>query len=153
MNKDAYEQAFHDLELRRARCQDELIRVERAITALHESIDIPPITETVIVVVRENRDPHRFANMSVRWAVLKFLAQEAAGPRKTAEIADALERGGNPRATKTAVSAVISDMVNRRSELEQKDDGYQLTQSGKMAWAAIEHSARYENRANSPSAS
>ena len=152
MNKDAYEQAFHDLELRRARCQDELARVERAITALRESIEIPPITETV-AVVREKLDPHRFADMSVRWAVLKFLCGEANGPLKTAEIADALVDGGNPRASKTTVSAVISDMVNKRSELKLTDDGYQLTPTGKAVWNAVEHSARYQNRANSSDAS
>jgi hypothetical protein len=154
MNKTLYEQTLQDLELRHARCLDEIARIERAVVALRESLDIPPILETVSVsIARPKIDPKQYADISVRWAVLKLLAENPARSLKTADIADTLTDGGSPRASKTNVSAVISDMVNKRSELEQTDDGYRLTESGRMAWRAIEHSARYANRANVPSAS
>jgi len=47
-----------------------------------------------------------------------------------------------------SVSAVVSDMVNKRKELEPAEEStYRLTESGRLAWAAIKHSPKYVNRA------
>ncbi len=157
-----YQQTLDDLELRRARCLDDLRKIETAITGLRSAmevaVNIPPAAETVTVhiatpseVQREARQ--RYANMSVRWAVLKHLAEDRGfmgRPMKTADISESLTSGGNEKASKATVSAVISDMVNKRNELEQNEEGgYALTDNGRMAWNAIVHSARYINRASS----
>lgn len=143
-----YERMLHDLEFQQQKLQTELAKVEEAITTLQELIHPEPITEIVSVYVSPAPEiaADTFTNMSVRWAVLKYLSSSRQA-MKTTDIADALDKGGNPRASKTTVSAVVSDMVNNRHELASVEDGYKLTDTGKAVWAAIEHSSRYRNRA------
>jgi hypothetical protein len=143
-----YERMLHDLEFQQQKLQNELDKVEEAIATLQELIHLKPPTEIVSVYVTPAPEitANTFADMSVRWAVLKYLFTSRQ-PMKTADIADALDKGGNPRASKTTVSAVVSDMVNNRHELMSADDGYKLTDTGKAVWTAIERSSRYRNRA------
>jgi hypothetical protein len=161
-----YQQTLNDLELRRAKCiedlnkgRDDLNKIEMAITGLRAAMDInvnvnvEPSENVVIHIARPSDHAKRYANMSVRWAILKLLA-EGGGligrPMKSAEISDELTGGGNDKASRATVSAVISDMVKKRQELEQSEDGgYQLTETGKHAWNAIKHSPKYANRASS----
>jgi hypothetical protein len=89
--------------------------------------------------------------MSVRWGVLKMMAEEATEPLKTAQMAVLLLEGGMKSAGKTFasnVSAVVSDMVNQRKELEAigETGTYRITDNGRLAWAAIKHSPKYVSR-------
>jgi hypothetical protein len=62
----------------------------------------------------------------------------------SAEVSSALLEGGNVKALKPTVSAVISAMVNQRKELRANDaGGYVLTDNGRAAWSAIAHSSIY----------
>jgi hypothetical protein len=156
----SYYQTLHDLELRRAKCiedlnrgREDLNRIEAAITGLRAAmelyVNVDPVTENAAArIARPSDGEHRYANMSVRWAVLKLLAEfgPIGRPMKSADISERLTAGGNEKASKATVSAVISDMVNKRNELEQAEDGFELTEGGKLAWNAIKHSAKYLNR-------
>ena len=159
-----YLQTLNDLELRRAKCieelnrsREELTRIEAAITGLRAAmelnVNVKPVSEAPTRIARPSDGRQRYASMSVRWAILKLLAEwgPLEGAMKSAEISEALLGGGNEKASKATVSAVISDMVNQRKELEQADDGYQLTLSGKHAWHAIKLNAKYVNRASAGS--
>jgi hypothetical protein len=151
-----YEQTINDLELRRDNCLQELSKLDQAITALRAAMTVSiPITQTVSVHVtslpddKYSSDEYKYSNMSVRWAVLKFLFASA-DRFTTADISEALLSGGNKKARKVTVSAVISDMVKKRQELTQGEDGgYQLTETGRHAWNAIVHSFKYVNRPSS----
>jgi hypothetical protein len=167
-----YQQTLNDLELRRAKCiedlnksREDLNKLEAAITGLRAAMDInlnvniEPGENVAVHIAKPSDHEQRYANMSVRWAILKLLA-EGGGligrPMKSAEISDELTSGGNDKASRATVSAVISDMVKKRQELERQDveqsedGGYQLTETGKHAWNAIKHSPKYANRASSP---
>jgi hypothetical protein len=160
-NTSHYQHTLDDLELRRAKCieelsrgREELSKIEAAITGLRAAMELnvnfKPLAETLPRIARPSDGRQRYADMSVRWAILKLLAEF--GPlgqgMKSADISDALLGGGNEKASKPTVSAVISDMVNQRKELEQGEDGYLLTLNGKHAWNAIKHNAKYVNRAS-----
>lgn len=140
-NQAFYDQMLNELENRRATLVVELEKIERLITAFKATHNTPPIFPPSTI-----REVNPYAAMSVRWAVLKLLFEYAVRPLKTAEISDALMDGGNNYATKTNVSAVVSDMLNKRGELKIEDDGYVLTDTGKTTWQSITHSARYRQR-------
>jgi hypothetical protein len=154
--KNPYEQTIHDLELRRDNCLQELTKLDQAITALRAAMTVSiPITQTVSVHItappdddKYSSEEYKYSNMSVRWAVLKFLSASV-DRWTTADISDALLSGGNKKASKATVSAVISDMVKKRQELTGEDGGYQLTETGHHAWNAIVHSFRYKNPTSS----
>jgi len=145
-NTNLYQQTLDDLELRRAKCLAELRNVEAAITALQAMMTPVAVTETVSVSVAE---PAEYALMSVRWAVLKYLYNRPI-PAKTSDISDALLAGGNEKAVRPTVSAVISDMVRVRNEVmpDEQTGGYKLTVTGRSAWGAIVNSPKYINRAS-----
>ena len=87
----------------------------------------------------------RFANISVRWAVLWHLAEDVQGFEKTGEIASALRAGGyRTEATNfgNMVSAVLSTMKGKQ-EVESSDDGYCLTDSGRQTWALIKQGTKF----------
>ncbi len=159
-NISSYQQTLDDLEFRRARCLDDLHKIEAAITglraAMEVSVHITPGPTSValhpIATPSEIRQEaqQRYANMSVRWAVLKFLYDHSVQPQKTADISDALLAGGCEKATRPTVSAVISDMSRKRDEVmwDEQDQGYKLTVTGRSAWGAIVNSPRYINRAS-----
>jgi|HubBroStandDraft_2_1064218.scaffolds.fasta_scaffold18077_3 hypothetical protein len=162
---DHYQSVLRDLETRRNRYQKELADIEQTIggikriisttASLFVSTPIPASIETPLAhgdgnVVAEMK---KYAGMSVRWAVLRLLAEDAPGPLKTVEIAALLSSGGISSASMNFagnVSAVVSDMVNKRKELESAEDSsYRLTDNGRAAWAAIKHSPKYVNRSPS----
>ncbi len=155
-NINSYQQTLDDLELRRARCLEDLRKIEAAITglraAMEVAVNIPSAKETVAVHIStpseiRRQAQQRYANISVRWAVLKFLAEHSLQPQKTADISVALLEGGNEKASKATVSAVISAM-NKKNEVmwDAEAQGYKLTITGRSAWGAIVNSARYLNR-------
>lgn len=155
-NIDIYEQTLSDLKLRRARCLEDLKTIEAAIAGLRAAMDITIIKPSGSVVASVAKVPmtaeddpkQEFTKMSVRWGILKLLSQSL-DPLRSSEISDALVAGGNPKASRSTVSAIMSDMVNKRgeAELHPETGGYLLTANGEAAWKAIEHSERYINRA------
>jgi hypothetical protein len=92
----------------------------------------------------------KFADMSVRWAILNFLAEDAVGPMPTGKIAEALEAGGlrskSGKSFSSNVSAILSVMAKHRGEVEGIDGGFRLTQSGRSAWEAIQNTPQYASR-------
>lgn len=90
----------------------------------------------------------RYANMSMRWAILDLLNDD--GAMTTAEIAKALEDAGNKERSRAAnfannVSAVLSTtMKEQRKEVEQLPDGrWQLTENGKNSIAYIHTTPKF----------
>jgi hypothetical protein len=140
-NQSLYDQMLNELQNRRIKCLNDLEIIDQAISALRATFEPSPN-----VMPTDVKEINPYAAISVRWAILKLLYNNALRPLKTAEIADALLEGGNNYASKTNVSAVVSDMVNKRKELEIIDDGYTLTETGKSTWHSIAHSSRYKER-------
>lgn len=153
----SYQQTLDDLEFRRTRCIDELRKVEAAIAGLRAAMEVsvhitpgptsiafhPAATPSAI----RQEATQRYANMSVRWAVLKFLAEHSVQPQKTADISAALLEGRNEKASRATVSAVISAM-NKKAEVmwDADNQGYKLTVTGRSAWGAIVNNPKYINR-------
>jgi hypothetical protein len=87
--------------------------------------------------------------MSVRWAVLSYLAEVATEPVQTSVISQALLDGGmttRGRDFNSNVSAVISVMIRDRGEAENTGGGYRITANGRAAWAAIQNTPQYRSR-------
>lgn len=159
-NINLYQQTLNALQDRRTKCIEELQKLDSAISALSATmtaaaplLSSPP--PPVFHIAKPSDHQKRYAYMSVRWAILKFFAEGMLGYGSgqtvtSADMSAELLSGGNERASKPTVSAVVSDMVNKRNELQTTDSGgFMLTDNGKAAWAAIRQSARYENRASS----
>jgi hypothetical protein len=73
----------------------------------------------------------------------------------TAEIAAALRDGGITSSAQnftSNVSAVLSGMVNQRREIEQADNGFQITEQGRTVWDGIKHTSQWLNRQEAPAA-
>lgn len=162
---DHYQAVLRDLELRRSRVQKELMELDQTIGGIKKLlsttaslfVSAPVVTATsvpepALPKVTMLVDDQKYAGMSVRWGILKLLGEESLGPLKTAQMAVRLVNGGMQSSGKDFagnVSAVVSDMVNKRKELEPAEEPgtYRLTDNGRLAWAAIKHSPRYVNRA------
>jgi hypothetical protein len=161
-NTNLYQQTLHDLQTRRSSCLGELKKLDSAISALSATMTAAALIAPAPPppppphIAKPSDWKQRFANMSVRWAILKLFAHSALDfdgdhPLTSAEVSAELLEGGNMKALRPTVSAVISDMVNQRKELISNEaGGYTLTDNGRAAWSAIAHSSRYLNR-DSPS--
>jgi hypothetical protein len=97
-------------------------------------------------------DNHKFAGISVRWSILSLMADHVPPEDDlgTVEMAEALQSGGvrsGGQNFAANVSAVVSDMVNKRQELEPTGNGkYRITQTGRSAWQTIKMSRQYRSR-------
>lgn len=144
-----YQAVLRDLELRRTRCQSELADIEQTISGIRKLL---AKDATLFAQIPQSAAPEstgKYAGMSVRWGVLRYLAEEAKGPVTTAVIAAALQEGGmttRGRDFANNVSAVISGMVRTRNEAEAVEGGYQITENGRHAWAAIKMTPQYQAR-------
>jgi hypothetical protein len=90
-----------------------------------------------------------YAGISVRWGILSLMSDHAAGTMSTPDMAEALIAGGvrsGGQNFTANVSAVVSDMVKNRQELELIDGKYRITPHGKDVWTTIKVSRRYRNR-------
>ena len=101
----------------------------------------------------------RFSNLSVRWGLIWYLAEdvevqrprdrkEVAGSAKTGEIANALLAGGYRSQAErfpNLVSAVLSGMKTKGEVEISEDGGYRLTDQGTHTWQSIRHSAKFRN--------
>lgn len=150
-DSDFYQQMLKSLEARRSSLLDELKKTDNII-AYVKTTGLFPMEPTAADIPVPTAERQPFADMSVRWAVLKFLYEHPT-PQKTADISDALLAGGNEKAVRPTVSAVISDMVRTRNEVmpDEETGGYKLTVTGRSAWGAIAHSPKYINRASAAS--
>jgi hypothetical protein len=95
----------------------------------------------------------KYDGMSVRWAILGLLAEDpaAVGGMTTPEMTAAITAGGfrSPAAKNFAanVSAVVSDMVKKKLELELIADGkYAITPYGREVWEGIKRNPQYRYR-------
>jgi multidrug resistance efflux pump len=143
--KTHYEAVLEHLEAERQQAQQQMAALQTRLKELHNSIstlartlnpDAPPTSRSSASL----RPAHlKYANISVRWAILDLLHDSNA--MTTSEIAEALKAAGvQTRATNFAnnVSAVLSTtMREKHSEVQQLPDGqWELTESGVRA---IEH--------------
>ena len=90
-----------------------------------------------------------FVGISVRWAILCLMSDYAREPMSTSDMAEALGAGGVRSGSvnfNSNVSAVVSDMVKNRKELEPVDTKYQITQQGRDVWKSIKDSRQYRQR-------
>jgi len=86
--------------------------------------------------------------MSVRWAVLFYLAEYSNAPQPIGAIADALKNGGSyskAQSFNSNVSAVLSQMA-AKGEIKKDDDGFALTDHGRAIWHGIRNSEKFINR-------
>lgn len=161
-----YALVLKDLESRRLRCADEIKMLDQLISGLRSFVvgnaivspqsgansSQPPLeTRPALSVPTEDAPANRcYAGMSVRWAILNLLCEHASGrPMGTAEISAALRAGGitsNAQNFTSNVSAVLSGMVNQRREIEQADNGFQVTEQGRAVWDGIKHTPQWLNR-------
>lgn len=149
---DHYQAVLRDLEQRRTRLQAELKDVEetagriRKLMSPQVSLFGPtPTIPVPSVAVSQSR----YSGMSVRWAILCLLAEDAPRPLGTGEIAQILRDGGitsQSRSFNSNVSAVLSVMANNRGEVETIEGGYRLTAHGRDVWNGIKLTPQYQNR-------
>ena len=157
-NDEIYQRTLSDLQMRRSKCIEELRKLDDAIQALTATMpsSAPVITPSTVsridrdeeISLPDEQPDELYKSMSVRWAILKLFCEhlEPGVTAATPIISALLQQGGNAKATKPTVSAVISDMVNIRKELDSNESGYQLTANGRAAWNAISRSTKYLSR-------
>jgi hypothetical protein len=162
-----YAAVLADLRERKARLEEALKQLDAGINAIQQvgtnatvfidSFTGPSTAVHIPIAPSPVRAEHaRFANISVRWAVLWHLAEFSQGFEKTGEIAKALLAGGyQSEAARfpNLVSAVLSGMKSKvPAEVETNDDGgYRLTGDGRRTWELIRQGAKF--RAATTSAS
>ena len=139
-----YNAVLRDIRAKQAKYRQELAELDQAEIAIGKLL---ASQASLFTAIPQSNPAARYSNMSVRWAVLNLLSEDATGPLATPEIARRLEEGGIT--TKGArfssiVSAVISTM-KAKGEVEGEGT-YQLTQMGREAWQHIKITPRYMNR-------
>ena len=107
-------------------------------------IPLPAVSSTPAI---RTITTNQYENISVRWAILYLLTEHAIRPISATEIADSLRSGGN-LSVSSNVSAVLRQMVNQRSEVEQSERGYQITPQGRDAWNGAKQTPQWHNRPN-----
>ena len=149
--KPHYEAVLHDLEAERQQVQQQLGSLQARLKELHNSIstlakrlnpDAPLSSSYPLAPPRPN---YKYANISVRWAILDLLNDSSA--MATSEIAEALKSAGvQTRAANFAnnVSAVLSTTMKEHGEVQQLPDGkWELTENGKQAIAHIRTTPKF----------
>src|SRR5260370_31221723 len=93
-----YRAVLDDLQKQRELHQFKITEIDKAVASLRrlipgeaqEELPIPGYTSPMLPTMRVGK----YAGMSVRWAILNLLNEDATGPMGTSEIAEALQRGG-----------------------------------------------------------
>lgn len=141
-NLDQYRAVLEDLEKQKNEYLFKVREVEVAIAALRKLMpDEPRPTAAAVdnllpVVVEQNK----YAGMSVRWAILCLLTEDAVAPLSTGAVAQLLTEGGITSTSKNFaanVSAVLSDMNHNKNEVISRDNGWVISERGKSAWIHI----------------
>jgi hypothetical protein len=139
-----YRAVLDDLQKQRNEFQYRIKEIDTAITSLHRLIpeaaksELP--TPAMPSVQSATVPQGKYAGMSVRWAILNLLAEDAIAPMTTGDIADALLKGGILTTGKSFsgnVSAVLSGMNHDRSEVTASENGWVITPNGRSAWTHI----------------
>jgi len=154
-----YTAVLADLRSRRAKLEAELHDVDSAMVGIQRLCGEAPAAGPQPLAYSPQLSPpvtpdgasprrldKRFANISVRWGVLWYLAEDAHGLAKTGEIASALLAGGyKTEAVRfpNMVSAVLSTMKTKGEVEPREDGGYQLTEQGRRAWTAISQGSKF----------
>lgn len=148
-----YRAVLDDLQSQRNVLQYRIKEIDTAITSLHRLIpegaknELP--TPDMPNISRADVPQGKYSGMSVRWAVLNLLAEDATAPMTTGDVADALLAGGIVSKGKSFsgnVSAVLSGMNHDRKEVTAKADGWVITETGKSAWTHISAKRRAEHQ-------
>lgn len=147
-----YAAVLADLRTRRSQLQSELQDLESAISAINRLCgdqEIVPSYARIAPVMTNSLEPRpdaRYANISVRWAVLWHLAEFASDYEKTGQIANALLAGGyKSDAAKfgNMVSAVLSNMKAKGEVEFVEDAGYRLSDDGRRTWNLIRQGSKF----------
>ena len=152
--KTQYETVLHDLEEERRQKQEQIAALNTDVRDLNASIntlskrinpDAPePYPSTPI------RPALKYANTSVRWAILDLLHDS--DPMATGEIADALKAGGirtDAQNFENNVSAVLTTTMKQSGEAAQVADKWALTERGKQKIEHIRTTPRYRRALSS----
>ena len=151
-----YMAVLADLRGRRLELETQIQRIDAAINGLLVLVGQQPQQPAVSLPssppaqAAQHTAANRFSDISVRWGVLWYLADFAEGYVKTAEIADALLKGGyKSEAARfpNLVSAVLSTMKAKEEVEASNDDGasgYRLTEKGRQTWAAIRQGHKFK---------
>jgi hypothetical protein len=138
--KSNYDAVLVDLEGQCTQIHQQLVPLQTRLKELHHAIatlkSINPDAHPSVISARPINQ--KYANISVRWAILDLLADSE--PMSSSEIADALMASGvQTKAVNFAnnVSAVLTTSMKGHQEVEQLPDGkWRLTPNG---ISAIEH--------------
>jgi hypothetical protein len=136
-NLEQYRAVLDDLMKQRAVLNFKIGEIDSAVAALRRLMPVDEIASPVATQLPMAISNGRYAGMSVRWAVLNLLAEDAVGPMDTGAVAEALAAGGitsNGKSLAANVSAVLSDMKNARNEVTTTPNGWVITQAGKQGW-------------------
>jgi hypothetical protein len=148
--KAHYEAVLQHLEAQRDEVQQQVAALQARLNDLHHSISTISSTlnvETPSLTAPPNSRPanQKYANMSVRWAILDWLNDTQ--PQSTSEIADALLTAGvRTRAANFAnnVSAVLTGMRDMEHEVQQvADSKWELTDKGKSCIAYLRGTPKF----------
>lgn len=147
-----YRAVLDDLQKQKNLAQFRIVELDNAIGSLRrlipdeakEALPEPtPVNPATVIA------PNKYVGMSVRWAILNLLSEDATSPLSTGAIAVALQQGGITTAGKSFagnVSAVLSDMAKSRHEVLSGDAGWVITDNGKSAWAHISAKRRAQQQ-------
>ncbi|MFI5087382.1 MAG: hypothetical protein ACHP7I_03225 [Terriglobales bacterium] len=148
-----YQIVLQDLERKRAKYKADLADIEQAIGGIRK---LMATNASLFAAMPQQAQPAKYAGMSVRWAIMNFLAEDVGNVPivDTATIAQALLNGGitsRGQNFNSNVSAVLSTM-KERGEVEQLETGsYQLTPHGANVWHTIKLTPQYRNRVSDQS--
>ncbi len=147
MSNQHYTAVIDDLRRRRGKLETEIREIDALIRSLERVASAPagpalstPPPSAVAELATKVPTNRRYSNISVRWAVLWYLTEFAEGDQKTAEIASALESGGNHSGASrfgNAVSAVLSTMKSKDEVEIGTDGGYRVSDVGRRNWTHI----------------
>ena len=125
-----YRAVLDDLQKQRNEFQFKIQEIDTAMSSLHrlipasakDELPTPSMPNLPVAQVATGK----YSGMSVRWAVLNLLAEDATASMTTGEIAEALIRGGIVSQGKSFsgnVSAVLSGMNHDRKEVVSDGNG------------------------------
>ena len=141
------------LEVRIEQVQASIARILAKLAAHKEPIVVSKPTNAYVPADElPSAVPERlkYAGMSVRWALLYLMADGGVDQLTSSQMADTLLKGGfrSDRAKNfnANVSAVVSEMVRKKGELEQANEAgaYRITDHGRDVWATIKHSRQFK---------
>lgn len=147
--KAQYEAVKHDLEEERRQKLEQIASLNADVRDLNASINtlskrIDPDATEPYPSTTPIRPALKYANLSVRWAILDLL--HGSTPKATGEIAEALKAGGIPtNAANFAnnVSAVLTTTMKENGEVTQVADKWELTDRGKEKIEHIKTTSKY----------